>query len=139
MYIGSVTPESKATFILNEDKTKMLEKTVTHIPGLLKIFDEILVNAIDNRQTDKKMSYVKVDVDKESGKIMVENDGRGIPVEKHEKYGIYIPELIFGQMLTSSNFDVSFYCLIEIMILIQLWCFFGAMADFLLVLTKSGS
>lgn len=108
MYIGPVTPESRTTFVLDEDKTKMVEKKVTQIPGLLKIVDEILVNAIDNKQRDKAMSYIKVTVDREKGQIVVENDGMGIPVVKHEKYGIYVPELIFGEMLTSSNFNVIY-------------------------------
>ena len=34
------------------------------------------------------------------------NDGQGIPVEKHSE-GVYNPELIFGHLLTSSNYDKS--------------------------------
>ena len=75
------------------------------MPGLLKIFDEILVNAADNKQRDAAMSELKVDIDQASGSISVFNNGRGIPVELHREEGVYVPELIFGQLLTSSNYD----------------------------------
>jgi len=51
------------------------------------------------------MSYLKVIVDRENNFISVENDGRGIPIEMHSKEGVYVPELIFGHLLTSSNYD----------------------------------
>ena len=37
--------------------------------------------------------------------ISVENNGKGIPVAVHAKEGVYVPELIFGHLLTSSNYD----------------------------------
>lgn len=33
------------------------------------------------------------------------NDGAGVPVEVHKEHGVYVPELIFGHLLTSSNYD----------------------------------
>ena len=33
------------------------------------------------------------------------NDGKGIPIEKHRVEGVWVPELVFGQLLTGSNFD----------------------------------
>ena len=41
----------------------------------------------------------------ESGSIRVYNDGAGVPVEVHKEHGVYVPELIFGHLLTSSNYD----------------------------------
>jgi DNA topoisomerase-2 len=61
----------------------MEQRKVTFVPGLYKIFDEILVNAADNKQQDPSMKYIKVVVDREKGQISVENDGAGIPVEIH--------------------------------------------------------
>lgn len=40
-----------------------------------------------------------------TGRIQVWNNGNGIPVEMHKKEGVYVPELIFGHLLTSSNYD----------------------------------
>jgi DNA topoisomerase-2 len=82
-------------------------KKVNIVPGLFKIFDEILVNAADNKQRDPSMSVLKVEIDENSGLISVENNGKGIPIEMHSEYQVYVPELIFGQLLTSSNYDDS--------------------------------
>ena len=51
------------------------------------------------------MSALKVTIDREAKTISVFNDGSGIPVEMHTEHNCYIPELIFGQLLTSSNYD----------------------------------
>ncbi len=51
------------------------------------------------------MTHLKVTIDREEGSISVWNNGHGIPVEMHEKERVYIPELIFGHLLTSSNYD----------------------------------
>ena len=32
------------------------------------------------------------------------NDGNGIDVEKHPEHKIYIPEMIFGHLMTSTNY-----------------------------------
>ena len=62
----------------------MESRDVSFVPGLYKIFDEILVNAADNKQRDKNMDAMKVTIDRESGEISVYNNGRGIPIEIHE-------------------------------------------------------
>ncbi|KAL5387890.1 DNA topoisomerase 2 [Paraphaeosphaeria sporulosa] len=80
-------------------------REVSYVPGLYKIFDEILVNAADNKQNDKNMSEIRVTLDRETGEISVKNDGKGIPIEIHKEHGIYVPEMIFGHLLTSSNYD----------------------------------
>ena len=105
MYIGAITDDVEQLWIMNQDKTEMSEEIITHVPGLYKIFDEILVNAIDQTTLDPTLDTIKVWVDKSTGTITVQNNGQGIPVEIHEEYKVYIPELIFGNMLTSSNYD----------------------------------
>lgn len=75
------------------------------VPGLYKIFDEIIVNACDNKQRDKTMDTLKVTIDVEKGEISVWNNGKGIPVVMHKEHNVYVPELIFGHLLTGSNFD----------------------------------
>lgn len=74
---------------------------------LYKIFDEILVNAADNKQRDSSMDSLKVTIDPESNTISVYNNGAGLPVEVHAEEGVYVPELVFGHLLTSSNYDDS--------------------------------
>ncbi|KAI9719723.1 MAG: DNA topoisomerase 2 [Candelaria pacifica] len=104
-YIGSVERTEKHMWVYNTQTDCMQMREVSFVPGLYKIFDEILVNAADNKQRDKNMDAVKVTVDREKGEISVWNNGRGIPIEIHDKEKIYIPEMIFGHLLTSSNYD----------------------------------
>lgn len=104
-YIGSTERTESQMWVYNREKSLMEFKKITIVPGFYKIFDEILVNAADNKQRDKSMSYIKVTINREAGEITVENDGKGIPIEMHETEGIYIPELVFGHLLAGSNFD----------------------------------
>lgn len=104
-YIGSVERTDQQMWVFNKELNRMEFRKVNFVPGLYKIFDEILVNAADNKQRDASMTWIKVTVDREAGQITVENNGRGIPVVMHEKEGVLIPELVFGHLLAGSNFD----------------------------------
>lgn len=111
MYIGSVEEDIYNTYVFNEEENTIVKKDIKFIPGLYKIFDEILVNAIDHitrlkeQNSEHLVKNIKIDIDKENNIITVLNDGQGIDVEKHDEYDMYIPELIFGHLLTSSNYD----------------------------------
>ena len=72
---------------------------------IVNSLDEILVNAADNFHRDKKMTMIKVTIDDKKGEISVFNNGVGIPIKMHDKEKVYVPELVFGHMLTSSNYD----------------------------------
>lgn len=104
-YIGSVEATASPMWIFNQSTSSLEHKLVTIVPGLYKIFDEILVNAADNKIRDPKMDSLEVTIDVAKNEISVMNNGRGIPVEIHDKEKIYIPELIFGNLLTSSNYN----------------------------------
>jgi DNA topoisomerase-2 len=65
------------------------------------------VNAADNYHRDNKMTQIKVKIDQKKGEISVWNNGQGLPVQMHATEKIYVPELVFGHMLTSSNYDDS--------------------------------
>ncbi|KAI0175785.1 type II DNA topoisomerase [Hypoxylon sp. FL1284] len=106
-YIGSVERTEQQMWVFNKETNQMeLRPKVGFVPGLYKIFDEILVNAADNKQRDKKgMTQMKVTINRQEGQITVENNGKGIPVEMHDKEKVYIPEMVFGHLLAGSNFD----------------------------------
>jgi len=111
-YIGSIEMTQLDTWVLDENDEKMIYKTLQYIPGLYKIFDEVLVNAIDqyvrteNDETiTNKVTQIKVNIDVENNMISVLNTGDGIPVVQHAEHGVYIPEMIFGHLLTSSNYN----------------------------------
>ncbi|PTB45651.1 hypothetical protein M441DRAFT_131000 [Trichoderma asperellum CBS 433.97] len=104
-YIGSVEKTDQQIWVYNKESKQMEYRNITYVPGFYKIFDEILVNAADNKQRDSSMSMMKVNIDRTTGEISVENNGKGIPIVMHEKEKVYIPELIFGHLLAGSNFD----------------------------------
>jgi len=115
-YVGSVNATSLDLYTFNNDTKKMESKNITYVPGLLKIFDEVIVNAIDHsvrllieekngKENIKHMKNIKVNVDKDTGIISVYNDGNGIDVVQHENLKTYIPELITGTLLTSTNYN----------------------------------
>ena len=100
---GSSSPSSS---LPGAEYVRFVNRTISFVPGLYKIFDEILVNAADHKQRDTKgMTQLRVEVDRTTGRISVHNNGKGIPVEMHKEHGVYVPELIFGHLLSGSNFD----------------------------------
>ncbi|KAK5855488.1 hypothetical protein PBY51_005586 [Eleginops maclovinus] len=103
-YVGTVEPITQQMWVFDEE-IGMNQREITYVPGLYKIFDEILVNAADNKQRDKNMTNIKITIDPESNTISVWNNGKGIPVVEHKDEKMYVPALIFGQLLTSSNYD----------------------------------
>lgn len=90
----------------NEDSSPLQMTKVTYVPALLKIFDEILMNASDQKFRDPEGTReIRVKIDKGTGEIEVFNDGKGLPVVMHDTEKCYIPELVFGHLLTGTNFD----------------------------------
>jgi DNA topoisomerase-2 len=101
MYIGETNNKISNEFILNNNS--IIEQNIDYNPGLYKICDELIVNAYDASVTDQSVDLIKVNIDNKMFSIY--NSGIGIPIERHDKYNIYIPELIFAHLLTSSNFS----------------------------------
>ncbi|CAG8462855.1 12168_t:CDS:10, partial [Ambispora leptoticha] len=104
-YIGSVEATTQPLWIFDSETNKLAYKEVKYVPGFYKIIDELLVNAADNKSRDPKMNTIKINVDRANNTISVYNNGRGIPIEIHKTENMYVPELIFGHLLTSSNYD----------------------------------
>jgi len=102
-YIGSIGNEIREYWAFNSETNKIELVNDKYNPGYVKIFDEILTNASDHAIRTEKVSYIKINVEEDY--ISIENDGPGIPVAMHEKEKVYIPELIFGHLLTSQNYD----------------------------------
>jgi DNA topoisomerase-2 len=103
-YIGSVEPQVHELYVLGPDN-KIEKKKINMTPGMFKIFDEIVVNAADNKQRDPNMDKLDITIRPEENTIIVRNNGKGIPVVMHQDQGVYVPTLIFGHLLTGSNFD----------------------------------
>lgn len=104
-YIGSVEQVKEQMWIYDKEEKRMRQKEIAYVPGLYKIFDEILVNAADNKQRDPKMTLIKIEINQELNTISVYNNGQGIPVVMHKEEKMYVPTMIFGHLLTSSNYN----------------------------------
>jgi DNA topoisomerase-2 len=64
-----------------------------------------VTNLLNLKTAKFQVKKIDVTIDRETGRISVENDGDGIDIVKHAEENIYVPELIFGHLLTSSNYD----------------------------------
>lgn len=116
-YIGSVEQIDENLWILSEDGTKIIQKNIKYIPGLFKLFDEGIVNCRDHvirmlqavtNNVENALPVTNIDISiQEDGTIIMINDGNGIDVAQHPEYKIWIPELIFGHLRTSTNYDKS--------------------------------
>jgi DNA topoisomerase-2 len=116
-YVGSIEEIDENLWILNEDGTKIIQKNIKYIPGLFKLFDEGIVNCRDHvirmlqavtNKVDNAIPVTNIEISiQEDGTITMINDGNGIDVAEHPEYKIWIPELIFGHLRTSTNYDKS--------------------------------
>jgi DNA gyrase/topoisomerase IV subunit B len=114
-YIGSIEQVDEILWILSEDETKIIQKNIKYIPGLFKLFDEGIVNCRDHvirmlqavaNNTENAVPVTNIDISiQEDGTIIMTNDGNGIDVAEHPEYKVWIPELIFGHLRTSTNYD----------------------------------
>lgn len=102
-YIGSIVKQKQTEWVFKKDKIK--QKEVEYVPGFLKIVDEAITNALDHSQRHSDVTTIKVDVSSETGEISVMNNGPGIPIAIHREHNIHVPEMIFGNLLTGSNYD----------------------------------
>ena len=108
-YIGSIENSNEEFFIV-KDESFMLETISNFNPGFYKLFDELLVNAHDHvvrlRQKESTNPVKSIEISIENNAtIKIRNDGESIDIEKHPDYGVYIPQMIFGELLTSTNYD----------------------------------
>lgn len=113
-YIGSRDSHQEWRWIYDAEAGAgagaMAWREVQFNPGLFKIFDELIVNALDHvtrmaTAKDKAKRVTKINVTIGPTEFRVHNDGEGIPITMHPEYKVMIPELIFGHLLTSSNYD----------------------------------
>lgn len=104
-YVGStVLCEPTKELIYDNEEKKFVEKDVQYVPALLKIFDEIFSNSIDESKRNKKLDTIKITIDQAKGVISVFDNG-GIPVVMHKETKMWVPELVFSKLRAGSNFD----------------------------------
>jgi len=124
-YIGSVEEVDTTVWLMKTDAhdigtdiptpPKIIEKNIQYVPGLFKLFDEGIVNCRDHvirmKQSQRDnipntllVKNIEITVSPD-GTITMMNDGNGIDVAEHPEHKIWIPEMIFGHLRTSTNYD----------------------------------
>lgn len=105
-YIGSDEPVSREEWIYDSQDRKMVDTVISFPPGCERLYLEVLTNASDNvgRSRRAGVDPGKIEILMDNQTISVTNYGLGIPVEFHPEEGVYVPHMIFGFLLTSSNY-----------------------------------
>jgi DNA topoisomerase-2 len=124
-YIGSTDMTESEMFVWesssissaasSSEANGIVLRKIQYIPGLYKLFDEGAVNGRDHvvRQAqaiaDAKpgalpVTCIEFEIS-DDGIISITNDGNGIDVAQHPEHKLWIPEMIFGHLRTSTNYD----------------------------------
>lgn len=105
MYIGSIKNEPKSFFLYNPE-TELLElREIEYVPGLLKLVDEPLSNSCDEFRRESNMGLTDITVKIDTNATLTIRDSGGVPVVMHKTSGKMLPDFIFGELRTSSNYD----------------------------------
>lgn len=110
MYVGSTSTDVLSAYIVDEDLI-LSKKDVEVAPGFLQVVEEAMMNAADRvsaaHKVNAKVSFktTKIRVCIKGRTICVENNGDGIVCDFLDEFGVHAPELIFGHLRTSSNYD----------------------------------
>jgi DNA topoisomerase-2 len=101
-YIGAPLPVSRREYLVRNGR--IVHEDVTYVPAVLKLFEELVSNAADNGlHSPPPLPPVHISV--ADGVVRVANGGLPITIEFDDEEGMYVPELIFGNLLTSSHYD----------------------------------
>jgi len=111
-YIGSVDNVDADMWVYDDEAGGIVLRDIHYNPGLYKLFDEGIVNCRDHvvrmiksTAKDKKcVTHIEISIS-DDGVITMLNDGNGIDIAKHPEYDLWIPEMIFGHLRTSTNYD----------------------------------
>lgn len=108
-YIGADERVERPEWLYNIQAGRMVNATIDFVPGCERLYLEVLTNASDNvgRSRRAGVDPGKIEITMNNRIISVTNYGLPIPIELHPKEGVYVPQMIFGSLLTSSNYEVD--------------------------------
>jgi len=102
MWVGSIHDEKRICWGIENGKMKSLE--IKTNPAMHKIYREVLDNAIDELiLSQKKNPRIEIEMLPNNG-IRINDNGRGIPIERHPKERKWVPELVMTQLRSGRNF-----------------------------------
>lgn len=103
-YVGSNKPHTGNKWVYDTELKKMVKEEVTYIPSFLKIFDEIITNSFDEHKRNPSLNKIDININRSTNEISVRDNG-GIPVVVHKEHKQYVPEVIFGNLMSGSSYD----------------------------------
>ena len=109
IYIGSMDKNPRELQGYNFETKKYFPLVSTLPEGLERLFLEPISNAADNAIRSRlcNVNPGKIEVQMNRTTISIKNGGTGIPIEIHPTEGVYVPEMIFGKLMSGSNYDSS--------------------------------
>lgn len=107
MYVGSTEPEARSEILLNLETFKLVPSTVTIARAIERVFLEILSNAGDNADNSRRNSVDpgNIDVSMDRQWVKIRNGGLPVPVVESSTPGKLVPDIVFGMLRSSSNYD----------------------------------
>jgi len=112
-YIGSAMGTQETMYVYDDSRNQIISALVEYVPGLYKIIDELIVNACDQHQrllmqhSECPVTTIAIELNMDTGEFSIRNDGDGIDVVQHPEHKIWIVEMIFGHLLTSTNYHLN--------------------------------
>ena len=107
MYLGSTDEQKEYRWTLNPGYDDWIEyRESIHVPAIIKLFDEVISNSIDEalRTNFEYANKIDAEYDSTTGEITITDNGRGISTEIDPEYGKTGVELAFTQLRAGSNF-----------------------------------
>lgn len=106
-YIGSDEPLIREVWLFDVNTNKMSTALLDFVPGCEQLFLEILTNAADNVNRSRRAGVDpgSIDILMNNSTVSITNYGLPIPIEIHPQQQVYVPQMIFGDLLTSSNYE----------------------------------
>ena len=114
-YIGSIEHSQSQLDVYDEETQQIVPKLIDYVPALYKLFDEGIVNSRDHavrmhsclKEDKSPVTQIDISVEETSGTITIFNNGDGIDIAKHPETDLWIPEMIFGHLRTSTNYNTA--------------------------------
>eukprot|EP00762_Andalucia_godoyi_P008808 ANDGO_06877.mRNA.1 DNA topoisomerase 2 len=106
-YVGALTVKPVEAWVFDVNARCMVKHPNVQVsPALLKIFDEVLVNASDFAVQEPRVTEIRVTIDRNADSISVYNNGGCVELQPHhQRTHLYVPEVVFAEFMSSSNFE----------------------------------
>jgi DNA topoisomerase-2 len=107
MWIGSIELLPRDEWLYDVDKKTMYIENIDVVPAVERLLLEILSNAADNCEKSRRagVDCGQIEMTMDKKRITMKNYGLPIPIDIHPQTKKYVPEMIFGVLLSGSNLN----------------------------------